>query len=80
MKNTSDIGSREFLLRKPEVLQQTGLVHSTLYYLINKGSFPKPVKLGKRIVAWKKSEIDTWIDQLTISNQKDEIVGDTIYA
>jgi prophage regulatory protein len=52
----------ETLQRKPIVLGRTGLVNSTLYYFISEGSFPKPVKLGKRTVAWKKSEIDEWID------------------
>jgi len=35
---------------------------STLYYLMNKGDFPKPVKLGARSVAWKSSEITEWIN------------------
>jgi prophage regulatory protein len=52
----------ETLQRKPIVLGRTGLANSTLYYFISEGSFPKPVKLGKRTVAWKKSEIDEWID------------------
>ena len=54
--------NNETLQRKPIVLSRTGLVNSTLYYFINEGTFPKPVKLGKRTVAWKKSEIDEWID------------------
>ena len=54
--------SNETLQRKPVVLSRTGLANSTLYYFISEGNFPKPVKLGKRTVAWKKSEIDKWID------------------
>ena len=57
----------EELQRKPKVLKRTDLSNSTLYYLIEKGLFPKPVKLGKRTVAWKKSEIDYWIDNLEYS-------------
>ena len=53
---------QERLLRKPAVLGITGLAHSTLYYFIKEGTFPNPVKLGKRTVAWKKSEVDEWID------------------
>ena len=56
--------NNETLQRKPIVLSRTGLSNSTLYYFINEGTFPKPVKLGKRTVAWKKSEIDEWIDGL----------------
>jgi prophage regulatory protein len=54
--------NNETLLRKPIVLERTGIANSTLYYFINEGTFPRPVKLGKRTVAWKKSEIDEWID------------------
>lgn len=48
--------------RRKEVLSRTGLSNSTLYYFIEQGEFPKPVKLGKRSVGWKKSDIDKWID------------------
>jgi prophage regulatory protein len=39
-----------------------GRITSTLYYFISEGTFPKPVKLGKRTVAWKKSKVDAWIE------------------
>ncbi len=56
--------NNEILQRKPVVLQRTGFTHSSLYYHIEQGTFPKPYKLGKRTVAWKKSEVDEWIDGL----------------
>jgi prophage regulatory protein len=62
----------EILLRKPVVLERTGMTNSTLYYFINEGNFPKPVNLGKRTVAWKKSEIDEWIDGLERSMSEGE--------
>ncbi len=52
----------ERLMRKPIVLDITGLTNSTLYYFINEGTFPKPVKLGKRTVAWKESDITAWVN------------------
>ena len=52
----------EKLLRKPTVLDRTGLPNSTMYFFISNGSFPTPVKLGQRSVAWRESEIDAWID------------------
>ncbi len=55
------IEADETLLRKQKVIERTGLASSTLYYLINKGDFPSPVKLGARSAAWFKSEIDEWI-------------------
>lgn len=53
----------EQLIRKPEVQKRVAnMSNSTLYYLMNKGDFPKPVKLGARSVAWKLSEINEWIN------------------
>ena len=54
--------TNSLLMRKEEVLQYINLSSSTLYYLIDKGDFPKPIKIGKRTVAWFQEEIDRWIN------------------
>ena len=53
------------LYRKPFVLQITGLSHSTLYYLMKEGKFPSQVKIGHRAVAWRKTDIEDWLRNLT---------------
>lgn len=50
------------LLRRPEVQSLTGLPVSTLYDYLAAGTFPAPVKLSARSVAWKESEVRAWID------------------
>ena len=62
MTNQNQDEAVEMLLRKPKVLSKTGLANSTLYYLMSKGDFPLPVKIGERSVAWKKTEIEEWIN------------------
>lgn len=57
----------ERLLRKPTVLDITGLSTSTLYHFMREGTFPQSVKLGKRTVAWKQSEVNRWINSRKIS-------------
>ncbi len=47
-------------LRLPEVKSLTGLSKSSLYALIRENSFPAPVQLGPRTVAWVRSEIRQW--------------------
>ena len=47
-------------LRLPEVKAVTGLSKSSLYALIRERSFPPPVRLGARAVAWVKSEVRQW--------------------
>ena len=41
-----------------EVLRRLGTGRSTLYTKVQKGTFPKPIKLGKRKVAWPQHEVD----------------------
>lgn len=52
----------EKLLRRPEVESLTGLSRSTLYEWMKRGEFPQPVKLGTRLVAWRKSDIGEWLE------------------
>jgi prophage regulatory protein len=47
-------------LRLPKVKAITGLSKSSLYELIRANSFPAPVRLGPRIVAWVTSEVKQW--------------------
>jgi len=34
---------------------------SQIYAEIEAGRFPRPIKLGRRSIAWLESEIDAWI-------------------
>lgn len=48
------------LLRKPEVIRQTGLSDATINRMVKANSFPRPRRIGLRAVAWLQSEIDDW--------------------
>ena len=50
------------LLRFPDLSDRVGLRHSAIYDAIRKGTFPKPVSLGRKAVAWLESEVDAWIN------------------
>ena len=50
------------LLRFTDVSDRVGLRHSAIYDAIRKGTFPKPVLLGRKAVAWLESEVDAWIN------------------
>lgn len=51
------------LLRRRDVEARTGLPRSTLYRRISEGSFPPPVSIGMRSVAWIEAEVDGWINE-----------------
>jgi prophage regulatory protein len=57
---TTTHSGRTFL-RLRHVLQKTGLASSSLYDFIEKGSFPKPVPLSQRRVAWLLDEVEAWM-------------------
>ena len=56
-------------LRLPEVKLVTGLSKSSLYALIRANSFPAPVQLGPRTVAWVKSEIKQWAAERILTSR-----------
>lgn len=49
------------ILRLAQVAEKTGLSKSTIYLRIQKGTFPKQVKLGERSVGWLQNEVDDWL-------------------
>lgn len=55
------------ILRRPEVEHRVGLSRSTIYAAMADGTFPKPVRLGRRAVGWSTSSIDEWISTRLIS-------------
>lgn len=44
-----------------EVVALTGLSRATIYRMRRAGQFPMPVKVARRRIAWKESEIETWL-------------------
>ena len=49
------------LVRFDTVSEAIGLNRHQIHGAIRSGKFPKPVKIGKRAVAWVLSEVQEWI-------------------
>ncbi len=62
MENQAFGGSR--LLRLRDVLTLLPIGRTSLYEGIKIGLYPKPIKLGKRTVAWREDELKKYIDRL----------------
>ena len=58
------IKSKERLIRFPEAIRRTSKSRAGIYAAINRGDFPKPVKLGPKSVAFVEAEVDAWIADL----------------
>lgn len=48
------------LLRIGSVVRVTGLGRSTIYRLVARDEFPPPVRLTRRAVAWRRSDLERW--------------------
>src|SRR6516225_6986937 len=59
---------RDVLVRITDVCAITGLSVPTIYRLMGRESFPRPVKITSTARAWKLSEIMAWVD----SRQREE--------
>jgi predicted DNA-binding transcriptional regulator AlpA len=46
--------------------------HSTLWRWVQQGKFPKPVRLGQRVTAWRAIDLASWMDQRDLA--RDEVV------
>jgi len=49
------------LLRLPKVIERVGLQRTAIYDGVKHGTFPAPVRLGRRCVAWPSDAIDRWV-------------------
>ena len=51
--------------RRPDVESLTGLSRASIYRLMDDGEFPRPVRVGKRAVAWREADLELWANKLT---------------
>lgn len=49
------------LIRMKQLQEMVGFKKSTIYKFMQEQRFPKPVQIGKRAVAWRLSDIQSWI-------------------
>lgn len=44
-----------------EVIETTTISRSTLFRMVEEGSFPAPRQIGKRRVGWLSDEVQAWL-------------------
>lgn len=57
----------EHHLRRPAVEAVTGLSRSSIYAMMDAGDFPRPVRIGKRAVAWPESVVTAWLSHRPVA-------------
>lgn len=54
----------EYFLRLEQVMKITGKSRAAIYREMEIQMFPRPVRIGKRAVAWVSSEVRSWMRNL----------------
>lgn len=54
--------SDKALIRRRQVEQLVQLSRSTIYAAVKAGTFPAPVRIGARAVAWRLTSIEGWLE------------------
>ena len=49
------------IYRLPDAMAVTGLCRTAVYNALSDKDFPEPVKLGKRAVGWRESDLMAWV-------------------
>lgn len=57
------------LLDKWAIEERTSLDISTIYRKMKAGTFPQPVRIGKRRVAWRESDVAEWLSKLEVGTR-----------
>jgi prophage regulatory protein len=58
------------LYRLPQVCALIGLRRSAIYAAIARGEFPQPLKVGRRASAWRRSDIEAWLESRAAERAK----------
>lgn len=49
------------LMRRKEVEKMIGASRSSIYLWMQRGIFPRPVRVGLKSVRWRRSAVEGWI-------------------
>lgn len=57
------MGEVRDLIRIRQVRARTGLSTTAIYRRMSEGTFPRPIPLGGKCVAWIDTEVSAWIEE-----------------
>ena len=65
------------LLNRSQVLDRIGMKPTQLYKNMKDGLFPRPIRIGKRAVRWRETDLIAWLERCPVSTGE---VGEKISA
>ena len=52
------------IIRRKDIEERLKISRSSIYAMMSQDEFPKPVRLGRRAVGWKSTDIEKWLQDL----------------
>lgn len=59
-------------IKLPDVMAMTGKARSSIYADIKNKTFPSPIKIGFRSVAWRLSDVIEWQESRVLAFRDDQ--------
>ena len=56
------------IIRRKQLETRIGLACSTIYAMMARGDFPRPIKIGRRAVGWRSEDVDRWLKSRIVGN------------
>ena len=53
------------LLNARAVSVRVALHRQRIYEMMSRDEFPKPIRIGPKMIRWRSDDIDTWIERLS---------------
>jgi len=66
---TQETLDRKLICRTRELSKAVGISRSTLWVWTKRPDFPKPCRLGPRVIGWRIDEVQYWLEQLSSAKQ-----------
>lgn len=61
---TTTLPEPERLMKLREVKHIVSLATSSIYRMMDAGTFPRPVRLSPGCVRWRQSDLEKWLESL----------------
>jgi prophage regulatory protein len=59
-----------YIIRLRKTIEKTGLSRSTIYNLINAGTFVPKIQISTRAIGFLESDVDAWIESRVAASRK----------
>ena len=56
------------IIRRKQLETRIGLACSTIYAMMARGDFPRPIKIGRRAVGWRSEYVERWLKSRIVGN------------